>query len=155
LALVVGLVGGFLVGQSSKQGDIDSLEDDLAAAEDDRDQARDDVDSLQESNDELNAQLDTANADLAEAQTEIDDLSNLLEGAQAGVAACGSAIPQIVALLDLDDLNTQFVDLTIEAINNGEDVQQPPLVDEINGLIDQIESTRAGIDFDALVACED
>ena len=155
LALIVGLVGGFLVGQSSKQGDIDTLEEDLASTEDDLDEAEEEAEALQESNDDLNAQLETAQSDLDSANAEVESLSSLLEGAEAGVAACGSAIPQIVALLDLDDLNTQFVDRMIAAINNGEDVQQPPLVDELNALIDQIEALQASIDFDALVACED
>ena len=155
VALLVGAIAGFLIGGASKQGDIDTLEEDLAAAEDDRDEAEDEIESLQDNEQQLVNQLDTANADLASAQAEIDDLATLLEGAEAGVAACAGAIPQIISLLDLDDLNTQFVDRMIQAINNGEDVQQPPLVDELNGLIDQIEALQASIDFDALVACED
>ena len=155
VALLVGAIAGFLIGGASKQGDIDTLEEDLAAAEDDRDEAEDEIESLEDNEQQLVNQLDTANADLVSAQAEIDDLATLLEGAEAGVAACAGAIPQIISLLDLDDLNTQFVDRMIQAINNGEDVQQPPLVDELNGLIDQIEALQASIDFEALVACED
>ena len=155
LALVVGLVAGFLVGGASKQGEIDDLETELASAEDERDEAEDEAEGLQESNDELTTQVEDITEQLDQANSEIADLASLLEGAEAGLTACADAIPQIIALLDLDDLNTQFVDRMVQAINNGEDVQQPPLVDELNALIDQIEALQASINFDALVSCED
>jgi flagellar motor protein MotB len=155
VALIVGLVAGFLVGGASKQGEIDDLETELASTEDEREEAEDEAEGLQDSNEELTTQVEDITSQLDQANAEIADLANLLEGAEAGLTACADAIPQIVALLDLDDLNTQFVDRMVAAINNGEDVQQPPLVDELNTLIDQIEALQGSINFDVLVACED